>query len=85
MIVDARSTNFCCKPPPHTALGTATALVDVDLSLDKLLAVLREEVTPSELADFGLGTGPLVEIPLTRSSADAKDGFYQFSCTEMSA
>ena len=48
LIVDARSTNAKCRLPPHTALGSLSAVSELDLSDSELAAAAELDLDPEE-------------------------------------
>ena len=83
LIIDARATNLCCKPPPKTELGTISALSMVDLSADELEAIARAEGFPASCLAKNCG-GP-AEIEVVGSGLDIVDGFHQFDWNFMAS
>ena len=83
LIVDARSTNLKCKPPPRVALGTVAALAEVDLSPEELSVVCAEELGEEVLESLFAGTGGVAELPIFGSCLDVQDGFHQFDLLSM--
>ena len=64
-IVDARQANRNHTRPPHTSLGSSSALSSIDLSDECLLRTS--------------GIGHISEMHLCGAGSDVRDGFYQFS------
>ena len=65
LIVDARQADRCHTRPPHTMLGSSSALSSIDLSDECLLQTS--------------GIGHVSEIHLCGARCDVRNGFYQFS------
>lgn len=70
LIIDSRMANGCRRRPPKTKLGGASAICELDCTLDD-----------SDLATCEAGYGGLVELPgkLFGNTGDVSDAFYQFS------
>ena len=65
LIIDARQANRYHARPPHTSLGSSSALSGIDLSDECLLQTS--------------GIGHISEIHLCGAGSDVRDGYYQFS------
>ena len=65
LITDARQANHYHARPPHTSLGSSSALSGIDLSDECLLQTS--------------GIGHISEIHLCGAWSDVRDGYYQFS------
>ena len=65
LIVDARQANCYHTRPPHTLLGSSSALSSIDLSHECFLQTS--------------GIGHISEIHLCGAGSDVRDGFCQFS------
>ena len=81
LIVDARYANACHRRPPHTALGSASALSELSLAE-------YADLTTGELGSTTLptpGVGPVPALDFHQSGCDVRDGFYQFAITELAS
>lgn len=70
LIIDSRMANGCHRRPPKTKLGGASAICELDCTLDD-----------SDFATCETGYGGLVEVrgKLFGNTGDVSDAFYQFS------